>query len=216
MKSVTAIVGIFALIYSSLALAQEQVAPPAAEENAPATVEATATTTSSPAPTNTPAPATTEQGAPQEKAATATSKKEPSSPFPSAAPIRKKLSPQAALKDAENRWAAAIGSHDRAVIDSLVARDFIGVNLKGKIQNKRGLMGEMKGDKDQYSSSTNEKLEVNMYGPALGVVAGTYRARGTDEHGKPFDRSIRFTDTWLERNGQWQCIASQIMMLSPK
>jgi ketosteroid isomerase-like protein len=215
MKFIKAIVGMLALTCSCAALAQEQSPSVAAEEKAPATVE-TAPTASSAAPTTTAAPATTEQGAMEKKEAASTTKKEQPSASPSAAPTMKKGSPQAALKDAENRWAAAIGSHDRAVVESLVARDFIGVNLKGKIQNKRALLGEMKIDKDKYTSSTNEKLEVNMYGPAVAVVAGTYRAKGADKDGKVFDRTIRFTDTWMERNGQWQCIASQIMLLSPK
>jgi ketosteroid isomerase-like protein len=214
MKFINAIVGMLALTCSCVALAQEQSPPATAEENAPPTVETAPTASATP--TKAATRAMMEQGAPQEKAATATTKKEQPSPSPSAAPTMKKLSPQAAVKDAENRWAAAIGSHDRAAVESLVARDFIGVNLKGKIQNKRALLGEMKADKDKYSSSTNEKLEVNIYGPAVGVVAGTYHAGGTDKDGKAFDRTIRFTDTWLERDGQWQCIASQIMLVSPK
>jgi ketosteroid isomerase-like protein len=216
MKFIRAIVGLLALTSSCMALAQEQIATPAAEENSPATVEETATTASSKAPTITPAPATTEQGANKEKAATATTKKERPSPSPSAAPTMKRLSPQAALKDAENRWATAIGRHDQATVESLVDRDFIGVNEKAKVGNRRALLGELKADKDTYASARNERLDVRMYGPGVGVVVGTFHAKGSSKDGKAFDRTYRFTDTWMERNGQWQCVASQEMLVSPK
>jgi ketosteroid isomerase-like protein len=215
MKSIIPIVGIVALTWAGMVLAQEQSPSVAGEEKTSATIETK--TPRATAPPATPAnAATAEQGEAVKKEAATAAKKEQPAPSPSAAPTMKKMKPQAALKDAENRWATGIGSHDSASVESLIARDFIGVNLKGKIQNRRGLLSEMKTDKDKYTSSTNEKLEVNTYGPAVGVVVGTYRGKGTDKDGKAFDRSIRFTDTWMERDGQWQCIASQIMLLSPK
>jgi len=28
-----------------------------------------------------------------------------------------------------------------------------------------------------------------------------------------FDRVYRFTDTWMERNGKWECIAEQVALV---
>jgi ketosteroid isomerase-like protein len=126
------------------------------------------------------------------------------------------MSVEAALKDNENRWEAAIGKHDMAAVEAMVADDFAGVSSKGKVSNRRSVLSEMKKDKDTYTSAKNEKLDVHMYGASVAVVVGTSREKGTDKDGKAFDRSFRFTDTWLDRNGKWQCIASQINLVSQK
>jgi len=59
----------------------------------------------------------------------------------------------------------------------------------------------------------NEKLAVHTYGPNVAVVVGTAHVKGTGRDAKPFDRKFRSTDTWMERSGRWQCVASQVMKL---
>ena len=41
------------------------------------------------------------------------------------------------------------------------------------------------------------------------VVTGVNLARGKDEQGKAFDQRIRFTDTFIKRDGRWQVWATQ-------
>jgi ketosteroid isomerase-like protein len=224
MKLITSLPSLIALLFVSSVLAQEESPSPMTEEETSTTIEETPAPTAPPTPeTKTSAsPATTAEQSP---AATATKKEQPTtekktSPTaavsPSAVPASKKMSPQAALKESENRWAAAIAKHDVATIELMVAPDFIGVNQKGKVQNRRAMLGEMKADKDTYTSAKNEKLDVKMYGSGVGVVVGTYREKGTGKDGKAFDHTMRFTDTWMDRGGQWQCIASHVMTVSQK
>jgi ketosteroid isomerase-like protein len=54
---------------------------------------------------------------------------------------------------------------------------------------------------------------VYNYGPSVAVVIGTAHEKGTTKDGKPFDRAFRFTDTWMQRGGQWQCVASHVMKI---
>src|SRR5947207_15907472 len=72
------------------------------------------------------------------------------------------------------------------------------------------MLAEYKKDKDTYKSAKNERLNVKSFGPNVTVVAGRAREKGTGKDGKAFDRTFLFTDTWILRNGQWQCVASQI------
>jgi len=78
---------------------------------------------------------------------------------------------------------------------------------------KSGVLSEIKKDKDTYKSAVNEKLAVHSYGPGIAVVIGTAHEKGTTKEGKPFDRMFRFTDTWVQRGGQWKCVASQVMKI---
>jgi ketosteroid isomerase-like protein len=216
MKLITSLLGLVALMFLSPVLAQEESPSPAPEEQASTTVEEAPAPTPSPTAETKATAATATTPAAEKKEQAAAEKKASPAASPSAAPVGKKMSPQAALKDSENRWAAALGKHDIAAVEAMVASDFNGVNQKGKVQNRRGLLGDMKADKDTYTSTKNEKLDVKMYGSGVGVVVGTYREKGTGKDGKTFDRTMRFTDTWMDRNGQWQCIASQVMVVSQK
>ena len=126
------------------------------------------------------------------------------------------MSGPASLKDNENRWSAAIGKHDTATIESMVAADFIGVNSKGKVQNRRAMLAEVKNDKDTYTSAKAEKLDVHMYGSSVAIVVGMANEKGTGKDGKAFDRTYRFTDTWIDRGGNWQCVASQVSLVGQR
>lgn len=218
MKSIISFVAVAALSCVTSAIAQESPSP-ATEEKASATVEETATVRPTPEskPAATPeekaAAAKKEEPAAQKKETTATAApKKGASPAAAATPA-KKVNVEAALKDNENRWEAAIARHDSATIELMVASDFTGVSSKGKFQNRRGLLGEMKGDKDTYTSAKIEKLDVHPYGGNVAVVVGRAREKGTAKDGKAFDRTYLFTDTWMERGGQWQCVASEVMEL---
>ncbi len=72
------------------------------------------------------------------------------------------------------------------------------------------MLADFKKDTDTYKLGKNEKLNVKAFGPNVMVVTGRAREKGTAKDGKAFDRTFLFTDTWMNRGGQWQCIASQI------
>ena len=199
---------IVALGFVSLAIAQEESPSPSSEEKASATVEESPAATVAPSPKATEAPAQSASAEKKESPAAAGPKKAAAT---AATAPGKKMTVEAALKDNENRWEASYAAHDTAVAQSLVASDFVGVYWDGKVMNKSGVIGEVKKDKDTYKSAVNEKVAVHSYGPTVAVVVGTAHEKGTGKDGKAFDRVFRFTDTWVARNGQWQCVASQVM-----
>ena len=98
----------------------------------------------------------------------------------------------------------------------MVAADFIGVNSKGKVQNRRAMLTEVKNDKDTYTSAKAEKLDVHMCGSSVAIVVGMANEKGTRKDGKVFDRIYRFTDTWIDRGGNWQCVASQVSLVGQR
>jgi ketosteroid isomerase-like protein len=222
MKLLTSFLALTALSLATSAFAQDE-SPSPADEKASATVEASPEATSSPSIELTPAATSSPAEKKEQPSASATpsakktdttaateSKKAAAEP---AAKAGKKMSPEATIKDNENKWEAAIASHDISFIQSVVAADFMGVYTDGKVQNKSALIAQSKKDKDTYKSAKLEKLSVHTYGPSVAVVVGTAREKGTDKDGKAFDRTFRYTDTWVDRNGQWQCVAGQVMLV---
>jgi ketosteroid isomerase-like protein len=217
MKLITSLISILALSFGTLALAEEETTSPAPEQKPPATAEQTATPASEAAASTT----TSEQPATQKKEKTAGSaqnQKRSASTKVSPAGVTAtassgKGSIEATLKDNENKWEASYAAHDSSVAQSFVANDFNGVYWDGRVMGKSGVISEIKKDKDTYKSAVNEKLTVRSYGPGVAVVVGTSHEKGTTKDGKPFDRAFRFTDTWVQRGGQWQCVASQVMKI---
>ena len=208
MRLPTTFAAIIAFGFSAMAFAQEeQTAPTPAEEQPSTTVQETVTTT--PAAETTPAAAMK----PTPAATVSSTAKAEKMASPAPAMRGKKMGVEAALKDYENRWEASFASHDPSVSQPMMANDFVSVYWDGKMMNKSEVLAQIKKDKDTYKSAVNEKLAVHMFGKNVAVVIGTAREKGTTKDGKAFDRQFRFTDTWIERNGQWQCVASQVMKI---
>ena len=114
------------------------------------------------------------------------------------------------LRDLERKWEASVGTHDLSVVQSLIADDFVGVYWTGEVVNRSRVISLFKADMDTYQSAVNEKVSVHISSPTSAVVIGIAHEKGTSRNGQPFDRMFRFTDTWTERNGRWQCTASQV------
>lgn len=204
---------------AAMSFAQEESASPA-ESTAPTTEEKASATVEEPSPSKAteataPAAAKKAEAATSPKAATtAAAKKESTAnaakPATSAAPAAAKMTKNMNPRDAENAWEAAVGKHDYATVEGFLAADFIGVSSKNKFIGRSDVLSEYKKDKDTYKSAKNEKLNVKSFGPNVTVVTGRARENGTGKDGKAFDRTFLFTDTWMLRSGQWQCVASQI------
>lgn len=162
-----------------------------------------ATKSSSPAgPTKASSPAKTSSAAPTTKAAP-----------PAAVMPTKKSTPEATLREIENKWEASIMAHDPSVAQAYLANDYRGVGSTGKVKNKSTVISEIKKDTDTYTSTKNGNMDVRVYDGKFAVVMGTSTEVGKTKDGKDFKRSYRWTDTWIERNGNWQCVASQAMLL---
>jgi hypothetical protein len=72
----------------------------------------------------------------------------------------------------------------------VVGSDFAGISSEGKFINGAGLISqEIESDKNSYTSTRNEKLNVRVFGLALAAVNGMTREKGTGTRYKPFDLS---------------------------
>src|SRR5437870_5931526 len=118
---------------------------------------------------------------------------------------------QANLKQMEDAWVKALINKDYGAVGNVIADDFGGFNPEGKHLTKSQLLDEVKNEPNTLSSSTNDNMDVHVYGPNLATVSGTTTEKGKDKDGKQFTRSYVWVDTWMERNGKWQCIAEGVM-----
>jgi hypothetical protein len=179
-----------------------------------ATASATVTATATPKPKASPAAAAAEKK--PAAAAAQTSEESTSTAESSATTGPDKGSPESNVKRLENAWETAVMKHDASFLDSRVAKDFIGVSSRGKRMNKAALLKEFKADTDTYASAKNNGLTVRAFDKDVVVASGSAKEVGKTKAGAGFNRSYLFTDTWILRGDRWQCVASQVMLLTGK
>ncbi|MEY2558831.1 MAG: hypothetical protein QOE34_2256 [Verrucomicrobiota bacterium] len=92
----------------------------------------------------------------------------------------------------------------------------MGTSSSGKLGTKSTLLAEAKRDTNVYKTAESSDMIVHSFGPNVAVVTGVAREGGKDKSGKAFSHAYRFTDTWVERNGEWQCVAAHAMALPKK
>jgi len=122
----------------------------------------------------------------------------------------------AKLKELESNWEGSLLKHDTSAIERMVAEDFVGTSSSGKVGTKATLLAEAKRDNNTYTSAVSNDMTVRIYAPNVAVVTGIAKESGKTKGGKTFSNSYRFTDTWVERNGEWQCVAAHAMSLKKK
>ncbi len=112
----------------------------------------------------------------------------------------------------ENAWNQAELHHDAGAIDAILADTFISVDHHGKLETKAEYMAGVKDTSFNPEQISNTNTTVYMYGNTA-IVTSAYRTKGTD-NGKPFVHRGRFTDTWVNLNGTWKCVADQETLIS--
>ena len=125
-------------------------------------------------------------------------------------------SPQSAeegrLLALESAWNHAEQSKDATALNQLLGESLVYVDYDGSLLNKKEFLENTLHNNVTQEQINNDGMTVHVYGNAA-VVTGVYRDKGI-EKGKPFLRRGRFTDTWVNQNGAWQCVASQSTLIS--
>jgi ketosteroid isomerase-like protein len=217
MRFFASLLALAALGLATPAFAQDET--PAPEEKPSATVEerqAPSAEVSMPAP----AKLRKKEAASGDAGTSAQKKETPASASKKSAPAATsaadKGSPESNVKRLEQEWEGAVMKHDVSFLETRVADDYIGCSGRGKKLSKAAMIKEFKSDTDKYSSTKNTGVSVRAFGDNVAVATGTAKEVGKDKDGKAFNRTFAWTDTWMLRNGKWQCIGGQTMLVSAK
>ena len=111
--------------------------------------------------------------------------------------------------DFEKQFSEAFSMPDPSIIDRLIAPDFVGTSTTGNVLDRQQWLAQYKGTKQAASGD----LQVRIYAENLAVATGTHSIVESGPGGSGITYRDRFTDTWMLRNGQWQCIASHVSRL---
>jgi Domain of unknown function (DUF4440) len=112
----------------------------------------------------------------------------------------------------ESAWGIAEKGKDAKALDALLDDSLAYTDYDGTLKTKSDFLAEVKSPEHNREQQVVESTSVRVYG-STAVVIGVYRVKGLDQ-GKPYQRRGRFTDTWVNRDGNWVCVASQYTLLS--
>ena len=112
----------------------------------------------------------------------------------------------------ESAWNQAEIHHDANAASAILAENFISVDHHGTLQTRSQYLADMKDPSFKPEEISNSETSVYLYGD-VAIVTSAYRTRGTIS-GKPFAHHGRFTDTWVKRDGKWQCVADHETLIN--
>jgi ketosteroid isomerase-like protein len=119
-----------------------------------------------------------------------------------------------ALINLEKEWAKAGLAQDATALEKMLAPDYVYTNQDSEMATRSEMIAGMRSGATKYDTFTVEDMKVHVYGDAA-VVTGKGSLKGK-ENGKTIDEVIRFTDTWVKRDGRWVCAATQVTRIPKK
>ena len=109
----------------------------------------------------------------------------------------------------EQDWNDAILKKDRAWFDKNYAADFTSISSSSaKVMSRAEDIADTVDDKGTNELVETTGMNIRIDG-RFAVITGTFRMKGKDAKGSTFDRTVRYTDTWIKRDGRWQAWSSQ-------
>lgn len=109
------------------------------------------------------------------------------------------------LKDMENQWAKASMAGNGDSLAPMLSEDFVNLDSDGTMHGKAETLARMKNAKWQTNEISD--LQVEQHGDSA-IVTGVWTGKGVDGAGKQIDTRERWADTWVMKDGKWQCVAS--------
>ena len=102
-------------------------------------------------------------------------------------------------------------NHNWSVLDRILASDFIGVGMENGVitsLNKAEMIAGYKSVQNGITSGVNSEVKAHVYTKNTAIVRGYVTEKGKYVNGKDLYRKWYWTDTYVKRNGVWQCVAN--------
>ena len=118
------------------------------------------------------------------------------------------------LVQLERDWCTAQLKKDAGLLGRILADDYTGVGRLGKKRTKAEELTELTDKTSTTTSCVDNDVKVRVYGDAA-VVTGRASRAGTEKGSAFKDREFLWTDTFIKKDGRWQCVASQSTSIAP-
>jgi ketosteroid isomerase-like protein len=115
----------------------------------------------------------------------------------------------------DTQYQAAVESYDVATMDRILADDFVLVVGNGTVFTKADLLKEARERNILYEQQKelDGSQKVRVWGDTAVVTAKLW-LKGT-QNGKPFDRKLWFSDTYVRTKDGWKYVFGQASLALP-
>jgi ketosteroid isomerase-like protein len=107
----------------------------------------------------------------------------------------------------DTQYQAAVKQNDADTMDRILADDFVLVTGSGKSYTKADLLNEARSGKIRYEIQDDTDQTVRVWGDTA-VITAKLRAKGATD-GKPFDKTVWFSDTYVRTPAAWRYVFGQ-------
>src|SRR5580765_6853541 len=114
----------------------------------------------------------------------------------------------------DTQYQAAVEKNDAATMDRILADDFILVVGTGKTFTKADLLNAARSKEATYEHQIDTEQTVRVWGDTAVVTAKLWE-KGTED-GKPFDKALWFSDTYVRTPTGWRHVFGQAALALPK
>jgi ketosteroid isomerase-like protein len=113
-----------------------------------------------------------------------------------------------------NQWSKALLNQDAKALDRIFSDDFTLSTAGGSFRNKKEIIERVSSGDTVATLCDYSDAEVHVYGDTA-ITQGIGKEKGRFK-GKDYSVVCRFTDVWLKRDGQWQCITAHTSEMTKK
>jgi ketosteroid isomerase-like protein len=114
----------------------------------------------------------------------------------------------------EKRWNDSWVKRDPAFLDRILADDYIETDPDGDMATKAEELALVRSTETTITAVMADDFMVRVYGDAAVVTFRLTFKKPVD--GKEMTGQERFTDTWIKRDGRWQCVAVHYSRIAQK
>ncbi|HZZ80305.1 MAG TPA: nuclear transport factor 2 family protein [Gemmataceae bacterium] len=126
------------------------------------------------------------------------------------ASIRNQRSAEQYIVEGERAWAESVTTGDTATSARILAEDFVGVDPEGNFYDKAGVLAHIGEAPQHFLSNRMDQVKVRFFGNAA-VAQGVESWVSRDD--EPRHGRFVWTDTWIQRNGRWQIVAAEDLIV---
>lgn len=111
------------------------------------------------------------------------------------------------VRDLESVRAQALIAADTTALGRITAEEFVEISLVGQLRTRADNLRDVASGVLRLTSVRHDSLVVSVYGD-VALLRGIAESSGT-YRGMPFAGRVRYTRTFVRRNGRWQAVAMQ-------
>jgi ketosteroid isomerase-like protein len=115
------------------------------------------------------------------------------------------------LRSLESQWQEALTRRDVAMLDRLMADDYVLTTVSGEVVNKARVLAEVK-SVNATADVRNTEVAVRVYGD-VAIVTGLVLISGKFNDKDVSTRS-RYIKVYVKRERQWRVVAAQATLIA--